>query len=70
MEHTPHVNGQHFQRSGLLWGGYLENLLSGFLSVGLQNVQKNSTERSEEPRVPPGVGLSWGSLGPQRPQPF
>ena len=51
-------------------GGYLENLLPGFLSMGLKNVQKKTTETTVEPRVPLDFGLSWGSLGPPRPEPF
>ena len=47
--------------------GYLENLLSGFLSVGFQNVVKIPQKGSNEARVPLRLGLSWclpGSASP------
>ena len=44
-------------------GGCLENLLSG---AGLQNVQKNPTERKQGATNFTGLGLSWGNLGPPR----
>ena len=46
--------------AALLWGGYIENLLFGFLSVGLQIVQKTPTERKPSFST---VSLVWVNVG-------
>ena len=65
--HSKHV---YFGGDTVQFTRILRNPSFRFLSVELQNVQKTPTERSEEPRVPLDLSLSWCNLGPPRHDPF
>ena len=63
MEADGHAELHILLCRGATLGGYIENLLFGFLSVGLQIVQKKNTERKPTAMNFSTVSLVWVNIG-------